>query len=70
MIHYYLDETAPLYALLAYAKNAKDDMAPDEKRMVATLAATLATRGGFDRPSPPGRHPLRMIATSGQAGRL
>ena len=30
-------------ALLAYAKNAKDDMTPDEKRMVATLAAALRT---------------------------
>ena len=43
VIYYYLDETVPLYALLAYAKNAKDDMTPDEKRMVATLAAALKT---------------------------
>ena len=43
IIYYYLDDTMPLYALLAYAKNAKDDMAPDEMRMVATIAAALKT---------------------------
>ena len=43
VIYYYLDETVPLYALLAYAKNAKEDINPDEKRMVATIAATLKT---------------------------
>ena len=41
MIYYYLDDTMPLYALLAYAKNAKDDMSADEKRTVAALAAAL-----------------------------
>ena len=45
VIYYYLDETIPLYALLAYAKNAQADMTPDEKRTVAALAAALnATR--------------------------
>lgn len=43
VIYYYLDETMPLYALLAYAKNVKDDMSPDEKRTVAFLAASLKT---------------------------
>jgi hypothetical protein len=41
VIYYYLDGTMPLYALLAYAKNAREDMTPDEKRMAATLAAAL-----------------------------
>ncbi len=41
VIYYYLDDTMPLYALLAYAKNARTDMTPDEKRTVSTLAATL-----------------------------
>ncbi len=41
VIYYYLDETTPLYALLAYAKNAKDDMTSEEKRTVAALAAAL-----------------------------
>ncbi len=43
VIYYYLDGTMPLYALLAYAKNARDDMTPDEKRTVAALAAALKT---------------------------
>lgn len=39
------DETIPLYALLAYAKNAQTDMTPDEKRAVSAIAAALkATR--------------------------
>jgi mRNA-degrading endonuclease RelE of RelBE toxin-antitoxin system len=41
IIYYYLDETIPLYALLAYAKNDKTDMTPDEKRIVSTLASAL-----------------------------
>jgi hypothetical protein len=41
VIYYYLDETMPLYALLAYAKNVKDDMSSEEKRTVAALAAAL-----------------------------
>ena len=41
VIYYYLDDSMPLYALLAYAKNARDDMSPEEKRMVASLAAAL-----------------------------
>ena len=45
VIYYYLDETMPIYALLAYAKNAQDDMTPDEKRAVSALVAVLkATR--------------------------
>ena len=37
----YLDETMPVYALLAYAKTAKTDMTPDERRIVSKLAAAL-----------------------------
>ena len=45
VIYYYLDDTLPLYALLAYAKNAKEDMTPDEKRAVSALVTALkATR--------------------------
>lgn len=45
VIYYYLDKTMPLYALLAYAKNAKDDMTPAEKRAVSALVIALkATR--------------------------
>ena len=41
MIYYFLDETIPIYALLVYGKNVKTDMTPDEKRVVAALAAQL-----------------------------
>jgi len=41
IIYYYLDGTMPLYALLAYAKNAKSDMTPDEKRAVSALVLAL-----------------------------
>lgn len=45
VIYYFLDETMPLYALLAYAKNAQDDLTPDEKRVVSALVVALkATR--------------------------
>ena len=45
VIYYYLNETMPIYLLLAYGKAAKADMTADEKRRVSTLAATLkATR--------------------------
>lgn len=41
IIYYYLDDTMPLYALLAYAKNAKADMTAGEKRAVSALVAAL-----------------------------
>lgn len=41
VIYYYLDGSMPLYALLAYAKNARDDMTPEEKQIVSSLAAAL-----------------------------
>jgi len=45
IIYYYLDDTMPLYALLAYAKNDQEDLTPDEKRAVSALAAAIkATR--------------------------
>jgi hypothetical protein len=45
IIYYDLDDTMPLYALLAYAKNDQGDLTPDEKRTVSALAAALkATR--------------------------
>ena len=45
VIYYYLDETMPIYALLACAKNTQDDMTPDEKRAVSALVVVLkATR--------------------------
>lgn len=41
IIYYYLDNTMPLYALLAYAKNNKADMTAGEKQLVSALAAAL-----------------------------
>jgi mRNA-degrading endonuclease RelE of RelBE toxin-antitoxin system len=41
IIYYYLDESMPLYALLAYAKNDQVDLSSDEKRVVTGLAAAL-----------------------------
>lgn len=41
IIYYYVDDTMPLYALLAYAKNDQGDMTPDEKHTVSKLAAAL-----------------------------
>ena len=45
VIYYYLDETMPIYLLLAYGKATKTDLTADEKRRVSALAAALkATR--------------------------
>ena len=41
VIYYYLDETMPVYALLAYAKSARTDLSPDQKRAVSALVAAL-----------------------------
>jgi len=43
VIYYYVDGSLPLYALLAYPKNAKSDMTPDEKRAVTALVTALKT---------------------------
>jgi hypothetical protein len=41
VIYYFLDETIPLYCLLAYPKNTKSDVTPDEKRAVSALVDAL-----------------------------
>ena len=41
VVYYYLDERTPVYALLAYAKSAKTDLTPDERKTVAELAAAI-----------------------------
>jgi hypothetical protein len=43
VIYYYLDDDMPLYALLAYPKNAKTDLSSNEKRIVTGLAQALKT---------------------------
>ncbi|WP_420463420.1 type II toxin-antitoxin system RelE/ParE family toxin [Candidatus Palauibacter sp.] len=41
VIYYFLDDTAPIYALLAYPKAGKTDLTPDQRRQVAALAAAI-----------------------------
>jgi hypothetical protein len=41
VIYYYLDDHTPLYALLAYPKNAKADLTANEKRMAAQLVDAI-----------------------------
>ena len=41
VIYYYLDDAMPVYALLAYAKAAKTDLTPKERRAVSAIAAQL-----------------------------
>lgn len=41
IIYYYFDETMPLYALLAYGKNERTDLTPDEKATVSKLVTIL-----------------------------
>lgn len=41
VIYYYLDDAMPVYALLAYAKAAKTDLTPKERRAVSAVAAAL-----------------------------
>jgi mRNA-degrading endonuclease RelE of RelBE toxin-antitoxin system len=43
VIYYFYDETVPLYALLAYPKNAKTDLTPDDKRAALTFVNALKT---------------------------
>ena len=49
-MYYYLDEDIPLYALLAYAKAARTDLTPEERRTVATLAARIKNEARSNRP--------------------
>lgn len=41
VIYYVYDETAPIYLLLAYGKNERANLAPDQRRQVAAFAAAL-----------------------------
>jgi hypothetical protein len=41
VIYFYHDADRPLYLLMAYAKARKENLTPEEKRMVRMLAATL-----------------------------
>ena len=41
VIYFYGGETIPVYALLAYAKSARTDLSPAERRTVSALAAAI-----------------------------
>ncbi len=41
VIYFYHDASRPLYLLMVYAKARREDLTPDEKRMVRRLAARL-----------------------------
>jgi hypothetical protein len=45
VIYFYHDRKRPLYLLMVYAKARREDLTPDEKRMVRKLAAILKGRG-------------------------
>ena len=45
VIYYYGGVELPIYALLAYAKSAKTDLTPVEKRTIAALATALKAAG-------------------------
>ncbi len=50
VVYYHVGEDSPLYALLAYAKSARTDLTPEERRAVATLAASIKTEARSNRP--------------------
>lgn len=41
VVYYFFDEENPLYAIFLFGKNEQADLTPDQKREVASLAATL-----------------------------
>jgi len=41
VIYYVVDDDTPLYALLVYGKNRRDDLTPDQKRAVRSFAAAI-----------------------------
>ena len=45
VVYFYGGEDLPVYALLAYAKSAKTDLSPLERRTVRTLAAAIKRTG-------------------------
>jgi hypothetical protein len=41
VIYYFYDQDVPIYALLIYAKNERADLAPGERKTVASFAAAI-----------------------------
>lgn len=48
VIHFFLPEDGPLYALLIYAKGEQTDLRPEQRKLVADLATVL--KRGARRP--------------------
>ena len=45
VIYYFYDLEMPLYLITLYAKSAREDLSPDEKRTLTALAAELKQLG-------------------------
>ena len=45
MIYFHGRERVPVYVLFAYAKSAKTDLSPRERRAVAALAVAIRRQG-------------------------
>jgi mRNA-degrading endonuclease RelE of RelBE toxin-antitoxin system len=45
VVYYYYDMDLPLYLITVYAKAAREDLSPDEKRTLTALAAELKRQG-------------------------
>jgi hypothetical protein len=52
VIYYFFDEENPLYAIFLYVKNEQANLSPEQKREVATLAATLKAAAKVRRIKP------------------
>ncbi len=49
VIYYFYDLERPLYLITVYAKAAREDLTPGEKRTLTTLAAELKRQGRSER---------------------
>ncbi len=49
VIYYYYDMELPLYLITVYAKAAREDLTPEEKRTLTSLAAKLKQLGRSGR---------------------
>jgi hypothetical protein len=50
VVYFYYDPDSPLYLLMVYAKAAREDMTPDEKKAVRKLTVVLKTAAQKRRP--------------------
>jgi hypothetical protein len=44
VIYFYYDDERPLYLLMVYAKARKEDLTPDEARILRSIAAAIARK--------------------------